>query len=196
MLARAERKGLPPDSPFRTEMTEVREIVQTTLEKMRSLSQMLHPAVIDDYGLVKALEWYVGVFSRQSGIETKVEVTGEPFRITGPPAINCFRIVQEALTNASKHSKTKTAEVRLDFALKRLKVEIQDFGVGIVQDKRPRKLGLGLIAMQERAELIGGKLHVERGASGGTVVALEVPLPLPDQVTEEEFAQEAASPQA
>lgn len=196
MLARAERKGLPPDSPFRTEMTEVREIVQATLEKMRSLSQMLHPAVIDDYGLVKALEWYAEVFSRQSGIETRVEVTGEPFRITGPPAINCFRIVQEALTNASKHARTKVAQVRLDFTPKHLMIEIQDSGVGIVQDKRTRKPGLGLIAMQERAELLGGKLHVDRGLSGGTTVTLEVPLPLADRVAEEEFAQEAASPQA
>jgi signal transduction histidine kinase len=196
MLARAERKGLPPDSPFRAEMTEVREIVQTTLEKMRSLSQMLHPAVIDDYGLVKALEWYAGVFSRQSGIETRVVVTGDPFRITGPPAIHCFRIVQEALTNASKHSKTKVAEVRLDFGLTRLTVQIQDSGVGIVQDKRTRKLGLGLIAMKERAELLGGELRVNRGESGGTIVILEVPLPLADRVAEEEFAQEAASPQA
>ncbi len=195
MLARAERKGLPADSPFRTEMTEVREIVQTTLEKMRSLSQMLHPAVIDDYGLVKALEWYAGVFSRQSGIATDVVVTGESFRITGPPAINCFRIVQEALTNASKHAKTNVAHVRLDFTAKRLILQIQDSGVGIAQDKKPRKLGLGMIAMQERAELLHGQLRVERGSSGGTKVTLEVPLPFTDGTPEEEFAEEAASPQ-
>jgi signal transduction histidine kinase len=157
---------------------------------------MLHPAVIDDYGLVKALEWYAGVFSRQSGIETDVAVVGRGFRITGPPAIHCFRIVQEALTNAAKHARTKVAHVRMDFSPKRLTIEIQDAGGGIVQDKRPRKPGLGLIAMQERAELLNGKLRVDRGLSGGTTVTLEVPLPLTDGAVEEELAQEAASPQA
>ena len=78
MLARAERKGLPPDSPFRTELSEVREIVHNTLEKMRSLSQMLHPAIIDDDGLVKGLEWYADVFTKQTGIATKVAIHGVP----------------------------------------------------------------------------------------------------------------------
>ncbi len=78
MLARAERKGLPPDSPFRTELTEVREITHNTLEKMRSLSQMLHPAVLDDYGLAKGIEWYADVFQKQTGIETTAIVEGTP----------------------------------------------------------------------------------------------------------------------
>src|SRR5437763_2915775 len=82
MLARAERKGLPPDSPFRTELAEVREITHNTLEKMRALSQMLHPAVLDDYGLVKGIEWYVDVFQRQTGIQTEATLEGKPVRIT------------------------------------------------------------------------------------------------------------------
>src|SRR5689334_24319798 len=68
MLARAERKGVPPDSPLRTELTEVREITHNALEKVRSLSQMLHPAILDDYGLAKGIEWYEGVFERQTGV--------------------------------------------------------------------------------------------------------------------------------
>ncbi len=62
MLGRAERKGVPPDSPLRTELSEVREITHNTLEKMRSLSQMLHPAILDDYGLAKGIEWYADIF--------------------------------------------------------------------------------------------------------------------------------------
>jgi signal transduction histidine kinase len=195
MLARAERKGLPPDSPFRTELSEVREITQATLEKMRSLSQMLHPAVLDDYGLVKALEWYVGLFQKQTGIKAQVEVVGEPMRITGQPAIHCFRIVQEALNNAAKHSKTKTAEVTTTFHADTLMLKVRDHGIGIVQDQKPKKPGLGLIAMQERAELMSGTLKVRPEPDGGTTVTLTIPLSQPDSSGDTELTpQEAASP--
>jgi signal transduction histidine kinase len=176
MLARAERKGLPPDSPFRAEVSEVREIVHNTLEKMRSLSQMLHPAVIDDYGLVKGLEWYADVFTKQAGIVTKVTIQGNPIRITGQPATHCFRIVQEALNNAAKHSGTKSALVEVIFSAETLTLKVKDFGRGIPQSKKPDKRGLGLIAMRERAELVGGKLDIRSDEGEGTTVTLDMPL--------------------
>jgi signal transduction histidine kinase len=176
MLSRAERKGLPPDSPFRTELSEVREITHNTLEKMRSLSQMLHPAVLDDYGLAKGIEWYAGVFERQTGIPTTVSLRGEPVRITGQPATHCFRIVQEALNNAAKHSGTKSAEVDMIFSADTLTVNIRDFGRGVTPAKKGSKPGLGLIAMRERAEILGGKLHISSSPEAGTTVSLKMPL--------------------
>ena len=176
MLLRAERKGVPPDSPFRTELSEVREITHNTLEKMRSLSQVLHPAVLDDYGLVKGIEWYTEVFERQTGISTITQVRGEAVRITGQPAIHCYRIVQEALNNAVKHSGSKKAEVEMLFSDETLRINVRDFGRGIVQPKKNRKPGLGLIAMQERAELIRGHLEVTSTLGEGTTVSLIMPL--------------------
>jgi signal transduction histidine kinase len=176
MLARAERKGVPPDSPLRTELSEVREITHNTLEKMRSLSQMLHPAVLDDYGLVKAVEWYTDIFEKQTGIRTDTRISGESIRVTGQDAIHCYRIVQEALNNAAKHSGTKLAEVEMIFVPGMLSVCIRDFGKGIATEKKSGKLGLGLIAMQERAELAGGTLKISSLANSGTTVCLEMPL--------------------
>ena len=177
MLGRAERKGLPPDSPFRAELTEVRQITQETLEKMRALSQMLHPAVLDDYGLVKGLDWYTHVFEKQTGIATTLEVNGEVQRITGQAAIHCFRIVQEALNNVAKHAQSKSAEVELEFAPKQLTIRIRDFGIGIVQNRRSKTPGLGLVAMRERAELLNGDLHFGKNGPVGTLVTLQIPLP-------------------
>jgi signal transduction histidine kinase len=196
MLARAERKELPPESPLRAELTEVREITHNTLEKMRSLSQMLHPAVLDDYGLAKGVEWYAGVFQRQNGIETDVHITGEPVRITGQPAIHCFRIVQEALTNAAKHSGSRKAEVQLDFTPRLLRLSVRDFGRGLATPKKGDKPGLGLIAMRERAELLDATLRISSEPNIGTTVSLEMPLrydepvtdELPDELTQEEVA--------
>src|SRR5579883_3508168 len=183
MLTRAERKGVPPDSPLRTELKEVREITHNTLEKMRSLSQMLHPAMIDDYGLANAIEWYAGVFERQTGIRTTVPITGRPVRITGQPAIQCFRIVQEALNNAAKHAHTNTAEVALEFGPKTLTVHIRDFGRGMAE-AQSKKPGLGLIAMQERAELAGGSLKISSTPNAGTVISVTIPIRTEEQAVE------------
>lgn len=185
MLARAEKKGVPPDSPLRTELSEVREITHGTLEKIRSLSQMLHPAVIDDYGLEKAVAWYAEVFERQNGITTTVLIQGEPIRITGEPAIHCFRIVQEALTNAAKHSGSQRAEVSMAFGRTDLRVMIRDFGRGVIADKKKRGSGLGLIAMRERAELIGGVLKVDSAPGGGTTISVVMPLKQDDSAADE-----------
>jgi signal transduction histidine kinase len=185
MLARAERKGLPADSPLRTELTEVREITHNTLEKMRSLSQMLHPTVLDDYGLANGIEWYAGVFQRQNGIDTDVRITGEPVRITGQPAIHCFRIVQEALTNAAKHSGSKRAEVRLNFSPSSLKVTVKDFGRGLAAPRKGDKPGLGLIAMRERAELLDSTLLISSEPNAGTTVSIQMPLKQEDTMADE-----------
>lgn len=197
MLARAERKGLPPDSPLRTELTEVREITHSTLEKMRSLSQMLHPTVLDDYGLAKGIEWYADVFQRQNGIQTSVQITGEPVRITAQPAIHCFRIVQEALTNAAKHSGSKRAEVRLDFLPRTLRLSVTDFGRGMTMPKKGDKPGLGLVAMRERAELLDATLNISSEPGLGTTVSVEMPLkheePLLDDVQHERNEEEVVS---
>lgn len=199
MLARAERRGVPPDSPFRTELSEVREITHNTLEKMRSLSQMLHPSVIDDYGLAKALEWYADVFQRQTGIHTRVIIHGEPVRITGQPAIHCFRIVQEALNNAAKHAGTKKAEVEMIFDVDTLTLNVTDFGRGIVPARHSNKRGLGMIAMRERAGLMGGTLNISSTPGSGTTVTLVMPLRQEDHAPEMEehnLLEEIVSPRS
>jgi signal transduction histidine kinase len=198
MLGRAERRGVPPDSPLRTELSEVREITHGTLEKIRSLSQMLHPAVIDDYGLAKAVEWYVDVFERQTGIETTATISGPAIRVTGQRAIHCFRIVQEALNNTAKHSGSKRAEVSMIFGPAELKVSVRDFGRGVVQTKRNEGTGLGLIAMRERAELLNGKLDISTSPETGTTVSVLMPLgkedfapeDIEDEEREEVFSQQ------
>lgn len=184
MLARAERKGVPPDSPLRTELSEVRQITHNTLEKMRSLSQMLHPAILDDYGLAKGIEWYAQVFERQTGIATKAIVEGPSIRITGQLATNCFRIVQEALNNAAKHSGTKRAEIYAVFRPDHLTLSVRDFGHGMSPAKKGDKPGLGLIAMRERAELLNGKLQVISAPNIGTTVTITMPLVSNENISE------------
>ena len=172
MLGRAG-KNLPADSTFRIELAEVREIAQSTLERLRSLSQALHPSILDDYGLEKAIEWYVGQFGKQTGIVMRYQKEG-----TGPPvgseeAIHVYRILQETLNNVVRHSKSPSAWVRLKLTAGHLRLEVEDRGVGIALEAAG---GLGLIAMRERADILQGTLALMRPPEGGTLVILEMPL--------------------
>jgi signal transduction histidine kinase len=172
MLRRAEKKGLPPDSPFADDIAEVRQVVQETLEKTRSFSQALHPTILDDYGLEKAIERYLPSVEKQSGIKVNFEKQGAG-SIPEGHAIHIYRILQEALTNVVRHSKSKEASVRLSYSADAMRLQVEDHGIGI----GPRANGgLGLIAMRERAELVGGELDVSRRPDGGTLVDLKVPM--------------------
>jgi signal transduction histidine kinase len=175
MLRRAEKKGLPPDSPFRAELQEVREVAQSTLEKIRSVSQVLHPTVLDDRGLEAAIDWYVPTFEKQTGIPVKYDKQGTSPVVSDRVAINVYRVLQEALNNLVRHSGSPVAMVRIEYAPDRLKLEIEDRGVGIQQGNGERP-GTGLVAMRERAEMLHGRIEFLRPGEKGTLVRLEIPL--------------------
>ncbi len=172
MLGRAG-KHAPEGSSLRSELEEVREIAQGTLDKVRSLSQALHPVMLDEAGLESTLDWYLPVVERQSGIDISYEKSGTPFPLDGNAAIHVYRVLQEALNNVSRHSGAKQAWVRLRFLPQKLELEVEDHGQGFVA--QAGKQGIGLVAMRERAELLSGKIMFTSPGSGGTLVHLEIP---------------------
>jgi signal transduction histidine kinase len=177
MLGRAG-KHAPEGSTLRADLEEVREIAQGTLDKVRSLSQALHPVMLDEAGLETTLDWYLPTAARQSGLEISYEKSGSPFALEGNAAIHVYRVVQEALNNVTRHSGARKAWVRLQFLAQRLQVEIEDNGKGFVVQSTGQ--GIGLVAMRERAQLLGGKIEISTPAAGGTLVRLTVP----NQLTE------------
>jgi signal transduction histidine kinase len=172
MLARA-RNQAPENSQLRADLLEVREIAQGTLDKVRSLSQALHPVMLDEAGLEQTIEWYLPVVERQTGIGISYEKSGAPFPVNGNAAVHVYRVLQEALNNIARHSGAKQAWVRLRFAPNGLELQVEDRGSGFLAVK-PRQ-GIGLVAMRERAELLGGTIIFERPTGGGTLVRLGVP---------------------
>ena len=171
MLGRA-RNLAPEGSQLRAELLEVREIAQNTLNKVRSLSQALHPVMLDEAGLEQTIDWYLPVVERQTGVGISYEKSGTPFPVSGDSAVHIYRVLQEALNNVARHSGAKQAWVRLRFGAGALELEVEDRGTGFAANPRQ---GLGLVAMRERAELLGGSLKFETPAGGGTVVRLSVP---------------------
>jgi signal transduction histidine kinase len=163
---------LPEGSKVREEVQEVREIAQSTLDNIRSLSQALHPVLLEEAGLVSTLDWYIPTVERQTGLVLHYEKSGTAFPLEGGASVHVYRILQEALNNVSRHSEAKEAWVRLNFLEDALELEVEDHGKGIVAGKNDR--GIGLVAMRERAEIIGGTLELLKPLSGGTTVRLRI----------------------
>jgi len=172
MLRRAGTHA-PEGSSLRADLQEVLQTVQSTLDTVRSLSQALHPVMLDEAGLESTLDWYIPTLERQTGIAIFYEKKGEPFAVDGGAGVHIYRIVQEALNNVARHSGAKQAWVRLRFLPDALEVEIEDHGSGFTE--RTRKQGIGLVAMRERSELMGGQIVFSRPHEGGTRVHLVVP---------------------
>ncbi len=172
MLRRAGSHA-PEGSSLRADLQEVLQTVQTTLESVRSLSQALHPVMLDEAGLESTLDWYIPTVERQTGIEISYEKQGEPFTVDGSAGVHVYRVLQEALNNVARHSGAKRVSVRLRFSPRTLELEVKDYGSGFAES--PNKRGIGLVAMRERAELMGGQIVFSRPPEGGTLVHLIVP---------------------
>jgi signal transduction histidine kinase len=172
MLQRAG-KHIPEGSPLRADLQEVSEIAQTTLNNIRTLSQALHPVLLEEAGLERTLDWYIPNMERQSGLALHYEKTGAPFPVETGAGVHIYRVLQEALNNVSRHSGVREAWVRLRFAPGSLELEIEDHGSGFTAGKTQR--GIGLVAMRERAELLDGTLTVASSSQNGTTVRLYIP---------------------
>jgi signal transduction histidine kinase len=172
LLRRADR-DVPADSQLHGDLQEVREIAQNTLNNIRSLSQALHPMLLEEAGLENTLDWYIPTVERQTGLVVHYEKSGTPFAIATNAGVQIYRVLQEGLNNVSRHSGAKEAWVRLRFETSKLALEVEDHGHGFAP--APGHIGIGLVAMRERAQILGGSLNVSGIASGGTLVQLEIP---------------------
>jgi two-component system sensor histidine kinase DegS len=156
------------------------EQIRDVLQEVRRFSRDLRPSILDDLGLLPALEWLTGELRQEYGIQTSLKIIGPEKRLYPEAELMLFRIVQEALRNITKHAEANSAEVTVEFIDSKVKVTVTDDGIGF---KPPENLGdlpqmgkLGLKGMQERAQLLGGTLKLKSAPSQGTTVTVEAPV--------------------
>jgi signal transduction histidine kinase len=170
---------VPEGSPVRADLAEVREIAQSTLNNIRSLSQALHPVLLEEAGLESTLDWYIPTAERQMGLALHYDKLGTRFAVDTGAGVHIYRVLQEALNNVSRHSGEQEAWVQLKFAGEGLELNVEDHGKGFAEHGARAGSnasgGIGLVGMRERAELIGGTLELLQPESGGTLVRLRVP---------------------
>jgi signal transduction histidine kinase len=162
--------------PSRQSMVDVRRLATSISEDLRRIAQGLRPPSLDDLGLVAAVRRLTADLERRTEVKTELSVAGRRQRLDADTELGLFRIAQEALRNAERHSRASTIEVRLRFTAAAVVLVIEDDGIGFDAVTDWAKRGsLGLIGMQERAVLLGGELAVDSRPGGGTAVQATLP---------------------
>ncbi|MGD0267739.1 MAG: sensor histidine kinase, partial [Candidatus Sulfotelmatobacter sp.] len=175
-IAVVQRQSNQLDSAGARAVSENAAMVEQISREIRTISHLLHPPLLDAAGLASALRWYVDGFSERSKIKVDVDIPEEFGRLSDEMEIAIFRMVQECLTNIHRHSGGAAATIRVREEDHRLRVEIQDQGKGIPQEKQVElsssaRTGVGFRGMRERLRQLGGILEIQSDGTGTAVIA-------------------------
>lgn len=170
----AEQEETMPQ--MRGRIADLRKVAADATSELRRLALELRPTVLDDLGLVAALERYTRDFEERTGLGVRLRVEGAEERLDPELETVVYRVLQESLTNIAKYARAKRVHVLLTVTEKHTKLRVRDDGAGF-DPAAPRTEGLGLRGMQERAGLVGGRVAVRSTPGKGTTVELVVPLP-------------------
>jgi len=161
-------------------LEEFQELIDSILRGVRRFSRDLRPSVLDDLGLLPALEWLTANLTIEDGIKTELRVYGDKRRLPPEAELALFRIVQEALNNARRHAQASRVVTVVEFGEGRVRIKVEDNGQGFEMPGRTGDLAiagkLGLIGMHERAHLLDGTLTVRSEPGQGTIVTVDVPV--------------------
>jgi signal transduction histidine kinase len=150
-------------------------LADETIQGVRRISTELRPGILDDLGLVAAVEWAAEEFEDRTGTKCQLDVLQDDIAIDRPRATALFRILQETLTNVARHAHATHVNVRLARENGSLILDVRDNGKGISEEERSAGRSLGILGMRERVLVLGGELAI-RGAPGkGTAVTVRIP---------------------
>ena len=168
------RDSIFPREKMEEKIRAMNAEVDTTIAEVQRLAAELRPGVLDDLGLVAAIEWQCQDFERRSGIRCLCEASFDEIKISPSRATAAFRICQEALVNVARHAKATFVRVLVKESGDGVLIEIQDNGQGIPAEKLNDPASLGLLGMKERSMAIGGSLEIAGWPGKGTTVMLRL----------------------
>ncbi|MEJ2543296.1 MAG: PAS domain-containing sensor histidine kinase [Calditrichaceae bacterium] len=153
-----------------------KDLIDQAINTVQKISSKLRPGILDELGLIPAIEWYVKEFEQLTGIQCECSLTQKPVELNPEQSTALFRITQEALTNVARHSLAKRVSVYLKNENGTLVLEITDNGIGIHQFQIDNPNSLGLLGIKERAIVFGGKVSINGVPDKGTNLKIEWPL--------------------
>jgi len=161
---------------LKDKIISVLNMIDDTVEKVQRITAKLRPNILDELGLIPAIEWQAQEFQNVTGIKCSITVPGEELILNDEKSTAIFRIFQEALTNIMRHSKAKLISVSIQKKKDVLLLKIKDDGVGVAEKQLKDFKSLGIIGMKERALILGGEVAIEGTIGKGTEVIVEIPL--------------------
>jgi signal transduction histidine kinase len=176
-LARSAPKSwhkIKSDS-FLSKIIGMTKLIDETIGTVRRIVTELRPSILDDFGLMAALEWQLWEFQKRTGIQSEFVSTLEDVNIDEKLSITVFRIFQEALTNVARHANATDVIATLYKEADSLVLKVEDNGKGISEDDIHNTKSVGLIGMRERAFFLGGTVNISGDPSKGTTVSVQFP---------------------
>jgi len=170
------------ETNLQTRIKRLKELSHDVATEIHRLSYQLHPAKLDHLGLVSALKSFCHELAEHQVLEIEFQQRGFPATLSKDVTLCAFRIAQEALRNVVKHSGASLAKVRLNKTDKGLYLVISDDGCGFDTSSPSMKSGLGLLGMEERLRLVGGKLEIRSRPGRGVVIKVSIPMKLTDSL--------------
>jgi two-component system sensor histidine kinase UhpB len=165
----------PPQPALLAKTQAMSDLIDTTIQTVRRISTELRPGILD-LGLVATIEWQLQEFQTRTGIESKLISAPEEATLDDDRSTAVYRIFQEILTNVVRHAKATRIEVTLEETAAFLTLQVRDNGQGITESEIGSPKSIGLLGMQERARLRGGKIHLHGSPGQGTTVTVRLPL--------------------
>jgi PAS domain S-box-containing protein len=166
-------RDLPAERKRRSK--DILELVDGTIQSMRRICTELRPAILDDLGLVAALEWAAEEFAARTGTRCRLDLPPNEIIINQECTVALFRIFQESLTNVARHANAAEVNVRLARVDGMLVLEVHDNGKGVTEERSAARNSLGILGMRERALLVGGEFTITGGPGMGTTVRVHIP---------------------
>lgn len=151
------------------------KLVDGTIQAVRRISTALRPAILDDLGLVAAVEWAASEFQSRTGTKCRLDLPKDDIGIDRECTTALFRILQETLTNVARHANATHVNVRLAKEESSLILEVRDNGKGISEERLSAGSSLGILGMRERALLLEGELDVKGAPGDGTTIRVRIP---------------------
>ena len=174
--------------PLKNDCEKTLQYVDQIIENVRRLSRDLSPSILEDLGLTAALKWLLEDFAKHSNIKVDIDMPTLDNRFSDDAQIAIYRIFQEAFTNIIKHAQAKTVSIVVKKEGGRVHFWVQDDGRGFdisqVEARYPSDRSLGLIAMDERARMLGGKLELNGQKGKGTRIRFSIPIDTGDNSNE------------
>jgi signal transduction histidine kinase len=155
-------------------LDNIRTLADSSVNSIRNIALLLRPSMLDDLGLIPALEWQAREVSRRSGIKVKVTAENVPDSLPDELRTCIYRVVQETLHNVSRHSGAKNVVVSVQYMGDSLVLTVKDDGSGYDPEKTT---GLGLLGMEERVKQLGGRLEIQSQPGQGTLLRATLPIP-------------------
>ena len=160
---------------MRDHLGAIRTLAEKTVNEVRDLALLLRPSMLDDFGLVPALNWHAREMSKRTGLNVVLSADENADDLPDEHKTCIFRLAQEAINNAARHANARTVEVDVKREEHRVRFSVRDDGAGF--DTRFVR-GLGLLGMEERVRRLGGHLEIDSRLGRGTRIAAELPIEL------------------